>query len=352
VSHPDFQKIVVLCLSPLGDTLFATPAIRALGENFPGARILILASIPAAKILQSNPYGMEIIVCHDQWQFLKNLALVRKGKCDLALGLSQLGSLFTRFCGAPRHHDFFDLDDQPSQPVIQLCLEIVRMVGLKANSTQIEFWLNNEAEIKAEKTIARYFDKLNYRGAPFVAVHCGGHYFSRKRWPIDSFIELIHLLQTKLGIQTVLIGGNEDHENSLLIQEEIPDIINLAGLLKLEETAVLLKKCRLLIGNDSGPLHLGVAVGIPTLGLFGPTAPIQFYPYHPPLHTFIYKALPCSPCYKFGGRLWQQIPRCSRAYCMEAISPEEVIQEVGFKLDRFGTNFSSVWKGCLAGENE
>jgi ADP-heptose:LPS heptosyltransferase len=191
VSHSDFQKIVVLCLSPLGDTLFATPAIRALGENLPGARILILASGSAAKVLQSNPYGMEIAVSHDQWQFLKNLALARKGKYDLALGLSQLGSLFTRFCGATRHRDFFDLNCRLNQPVIQLCLEIIRITGLKTGSTQTEFWLNAEAELNAERKIALYLNKMSYPWSPLVAVHCGGHYFIRKRWPIDNFIELI-----------------------------------------------------------------------------------------------------------------------------------------------------------------
>jgi ADP-heptose:LPS heptosyltransferase len=93
----------------------------------------------------------------------------------------------------------------------------------------------------------------------------------------------------------------------------------------LTETAALLKKCCLFIGNDSGPLHLAAALNVPTIGLFGPTAPRQFYPYKSIKHTFIYKNLPCSPCYRFGGGVWQYFPRCSKAYCMEEITIWELI---------------------------
>ncbi len=336
---PDIKKMIILCLSPLGDTLFATPAIRALGENLPGARAIIIASQSAARILKSNPYGMEIAVCHDQWTFFKHIAALRKENYDIALSLSQLGSFFTRFCGTTLHRDFFDIDNRPNQTVIEMCLQVVSLLNLPLKSRKTEFWMHNTEAVAAESKIIQHLETLNYSGTPLIAIHCGGHYFSRKRWPVVNFIKLIRMLHSKIGMQAVLIGGREDCENSCIIQTEIPQVMNLTGLLKLEETAALLKRCRLLIGNDSGPLHLGAAVGVPTLGLFGPTAPRQFYPYLPPFHHLIYKAMPCSPCYKFGGGLWQQIPKCSRAYCMEAITPEEVAQEVELKYLDCGKSF-------------
>lgn len=318
---------MVLSLSPLGDTLFATPAIRALGENFPKARILILANPPAARVLKSNPYGMEVVVSRDQWEFFRNLAGVRKAKYDLALGLSQLGSLFTRFCGARYSFDFNNAGKRVDLPVIQMCFEIIQNAGCIPGSSQTEFWLHPWEETAAIKTISGFLASMKHSGAPLVAVHSGGHYFIRKRWPLDNFIKLAQYIQAKTKFRVVLIGGREDIENSLTIQKAVPDVINAVGRFKLAETAILLKKCRLYLGNDSGPLHLAAAVGTPTLGLFGPTAPGQFYPYHPPFHTYIHKMFSCSPCYKFGGSLWQQIPKCSRAYCMEAITPEEVFEK-------------------------
>lgn len=319
--------------------MFATPAIRALRENFPRARILILANPPAAKVLKSNPYGMEVIVSRDQWEFLRNLAVVRKAKYDLALSLSQFGSFFTRFCGAAHHYDFYDIDCQVARPVIQMCFDIIRSAGCRPGSSQTEFWMDPWEEAAAVETVAGFLNPMKYGGAPLMAIHCGGHYFIRKRWPLDNFINLTQYIQANTGLQVVLVGGREDIENSLAIQKAVPKVINAVGHFKLAETAVLLKNCLLYLGNDSGPLHLAVAMGAPTLGLFGPTAPSQFYPYHPPFHTFIHKVLSCGPCYKFGGSLWQQIPKCSRAYCMEAITLEEVIQKINELLSVLSTEF-------------
>lgn len=328
----DYQNVVLLCLSPLGDTLFATPAIRALGESLPKARIIILANPPATKILKSNPFGMETITVSDQWSFLKVLSFIRKQEFDLALGLSLLGSLFTHWCGTSCHNDFNDINCPKSQSVVQMCLEIVRTIGLNPNTNETEFWINDLEAMKAVQVVTSLLDDSGCYKAPLVAIHCGGHYFIRKRWPLSYFVQLIQMLQVNFGFRVVLVGGPEDRQNASQIETSIPGVINIAGHLRLTETAVLLQKCQLFIGNDSGPLHLAAALRRPTIGLFGPTSPNQFYPYHSPTHKFLYKGLSCSPCYQFGGSLWQQIPRCSRSYCMEAISPEEVVKEVEYQL--------------------
>lgn len=254
--------------------------------------------------------------------------MIRKAKYDLALGLSQLGSLFTRFCGTPYHYDFFDINYRAEQPVTQMSLDIVRSAGCVPGSFQTEFWMHPWEEAAALENVAKFLCSENYDGSPLIALHSGGHYFTRKRWPLDNYIRLAQYLLVQTGWRVVLIGGREDIENSRTIQKAVPQVINATGRFKLSETAVLLKYCRIYLGNDSGPLHLAAAMGTPTLGLFGPTAPRQFYPYSPPDHTYIAKKLPCSPCYKFGGGFWQQIPKCSRAYCMEAISPEEVLYQL------------------------
>jgi ADP-heptose:LPS heptosyltransferase len=317
----------------MGDTLFATPAIRALRENCSEARIIILASPPAAEVLRFNPFRMKVIVISDNWDLFKMLTLIRKENYDLALSLSKIGSYFTRLCATPYRGDFFSINDRHNRPVVQRCLEVLKAVGLNYTRMRTEFWFGEQ-----DRQIVDHFLKESGYNSnlPLIAIHCGGHYFTRKRWPTENFIRLIKFLKAKAGLQVVLIGGGEDIQNTLAIRSAIPDVITAAGMLKLSQTAALLKRCSLLIGNDSGPLHLGAAVQIPTIGLFGPTDPYQFYPYNPPAHTYIYKALPCSPCYKFGGGPWQYIPRCSKAYCMELITPEEVVKKAVQEV--FGPN--------------
>lgn len=259
----------------------------------------------------------------DKWEFFRIINKIRKEHYDLALSFSQIGSYFTRFCAATYRGDFFSVNNENNQPVVEKCLKVLGAIGLNTVKIETEFWFSDEDR----RAVNLFLKDSGYdQQAPLIAIHCGGHYFTRKRWPTKNFIELIRILKLKTAVQVVLVGGNEDIENSLIIRSAVPGVISAAGILKLSQSAALLKRCRLLIGNDSGPLHLGAAVQVPTLGLFGPTDPLQFYPYNPPVHKFIYKSLSCSPCYKFGGKIWQYIPRCSKAYCMEQITAEEVFR--------------------------
>jgi ADP-heptose:LPS heptosyltransferase len=324
----EHRKIVLFCLSPLGDTLFATPAIRALKENFPGARIVVLASPSASEVLKRNPYQIQVIRCSDQWQFWRTMADIRRDNFDLAVSFTQFGSIFTKLCAADRYGDFYSIDNPRQRPVVQLCLDILGQLGLKTGPARTEFWFDETDRIK----VRAFLEGAGWKGQrPLVAVHCGGHYFPRKRWPAASFASLIQQLR-RLGVKVVLVGGTEDRETADLIGSMVPDALSAVGKLRLTETAALLDQCRLFIGNDSGPLHLAAAVDTPTIGLFGPTAPDQFYPYHPPDHRYIYQRYPCSPCYQFGGGLWQFVPKCSRAYCMEAITVAEVMESVEAQL--------------------
>ncbi len=320
------QQLVILCLSPLGDTIFATPAIRALREKFSKARIVVLASAAAAQVLKYNPWQLEIRVVRDKWELIKRLAQIRKEKFDIALSLSQLGGFFTRFCGTPVWSDFVRAHElislQQNRSVVQMCQDVLRKIDISCDEQQTEF----SYDPHAEQVIELFLRGTSYQnGRRIIAIHAGGHYFVRKRWPLSNFIVIIQRFVYTLGFQVILVGGQEDVEDAFMIKSVVPEVISAVGLLKLGETAALLKKADLFIGNDSGPLHLAAAVHVRTIGLFGPTSPCQFYPYHSPGHIKIYKGLSCSPCYRFGGGIWQYVPRCTKAYCMQAITTDELM---------------------------
>lgn len=327
----------MLCLSPLGDTLFATPAIRAVRQNFPQARIVVLASSIAARVLEGNPLQIEVKVIHDQWELFRSLAEIRKGGYDLAISLSQLGTLFTRYCAARSMADFNSINCSDGLSVVKLCLDVIQAAGMKIITPCTEFWFLDSGRAKATVRVDSLLADYKYDPErPLVAVHCGGHYFIRKRWPLTYFGDLFRILQEQTEAQIVLVGGREDRDIVAQLGVDFPRLLNVVGVLKLEETAELLQRSRLFIGNDSGPLHLAAALQVPTIGLFGPTNPRQFYPYNPPRHTFVYQAISCSPCFKFGGSIWQHLPRCTRSYCMEALSPGVVAREVVRRLQEPG----------------
>ena len=305
--------------------MFATPAIRALRFNLPQARIVILANQPGLEVFKNNPYQIEVLNCTDQWDLFKRLVEIRRRGFDLALGLSQIGSFFTRFCGTPFRNDFYSISGKDNRPVVKICLEVIGQAGLVINTYETEFWTRESEQRKVDLFLKKEKYDLD---KPVLAIHCGGHYFARKRWPLWNFIRLIAAIVGETSYQVILIGGKEDMEDADMIQSIIPQVINTTGRFSLGETAALLRRCSLLIANDSGPLHLGAAIGTPTVGLFGPTTPGQFFPYRQPMHRYIYKNFSCSPCYRFGGGFWQYLPRCSKAYCMEEIGVNEVLELV------------------------
>jgi ADP-heptose:LPS heptosyltransferase len=190
-------------------------------------------------------------------------------------------------------------------------------------SSKTDFWF-----LPHDEQIADRYLEAHGISRPMIALHCGGRHFYRKRWPVERFARLAKSLRNYYECEVVCIGGTEDRETAFAIQSIVPEVKMAAGELSLAQTAALVSKCRLMIGNDSGPLHLSAALDTPTIGLFGPTHLGQFYPYNPELHRFIYKPFSCSPCYCYGGSLFQHVPRCSRAYCMEAITEQDILQEV------------------------
>lgn len=306
-------------------------------QNFPLARIVVLASPVAARVLEGNPFHMEVRVARDQWELFKSLAEIRKNGFDLAISLSQLGTVFTRYCAAKAMADFNSTRYHSDLPVVQLCLDVIQAAGLKITAPHTEFWFRESVRENASARIDSLLAGFHYDPErPLVVLHCGGHYFARKRWPLSYFGRLIRILKSQTGAQIVLAGGREDRDIVNQLGEDLSGVLDLVGELKLEETAVLLQMSRLFIGNDSGPLHLAAALQASTIGLFGPTNPRQFYPYQPPRHTYIYKAISCSPCFKFRGSIWQHLPRCTRSYCMEAIAPEEVAREAVRRLKEPG----------------
>lgn len=278
--------------------------------------------------MKNNPYGMEVVSVNSQWDLIMELSKIRREHYQLALGMSQIGSYWCRLSNAWEWVAFSSFEKEENYSVVQLCLMVLEKALRQMNramssvSIQTEFWVEPEAE----RVVDRFLEESGWVGErPLIAIHCGGRHFIRKRWPMEYFIQLVQALESGLGWRIMVIGGVEDLEIALALLART-NAMSSVGRLTLAQTAVLLQKCQLMIGNDSGPLHLAAALDVKTLGLFGPTAPRQFYPYSGPDHRFIYKHYPCSPCYRFGGSLLQYVPRCSKPYCMEAISVAEVVQ--------------------------
>ena len=127
------------------------------------------------------------------------------------------------------------------------------------------------------------------------------------------------------GLTPVLLGGPGDATQAPAIAAAVPKLVNLVGTLKLDETAAVIATAALLIGVDTGLTHMGSALQVPTVALFGSTRP--YLDAGTARTTILYEALPCAPC--------RRHPTCGGRFdCMRAIEVDAVLQQAHRVMQR------------------
>lgn len=167
----------------------------------------------------------------------------------------------------------------------------------------------------------------------YIAVNVNaGDLCPERRWPRGNFISLVGRLIEKYGPGVVFIGSRSDREyvQGTLDAVGRAQAVNFAGKLSITQLAALLANAKLFISNDSGPLHLAVAMETPTISFFGPETPV-FYGSPDEKHAVFFKNIECSPCINVHDR---KSVRCywSKPKCMEAITVDEVFKVIETKL--------------------
>jgi ADP-heptose:LPS heptosyltransferase len=147
------------------------------------------------------------------------------------------------------------------------------------------------------------------------------------RWMPENFARLADELIECYGVTVGLTGAPNEVEFVESVRRRArhaDEIVTFAGKTTIPQFIALLRQCRVFITNDSGPMHLAAAVGVPTIALFGPDTPTRFGP-RDPMHTIFYKPPWCSPCYNFYEN---KSARCRNAVyqcCLKSITVEEVV---------------------------
>jgi len=177
-------------------------------------------------------------------------------------------------------------------------------------------------EKKADEILVKY----NMLESQFVCLMPGagaswGKSSFRRRWSKDKFTELTQFISNNLGLKVVLLGSPDEKEISDYISLKVPSCINLCGKTDLLLSIALMKKARLLVTNDGGPLHMAAAVGIQTVSIHGPVDS-KVYGAYPPSNRHIIienRSIACRPCYKSF-----KLPPCDHMNCIQEINVETV----------------------------
>ncbi|MGQ9925522.1 MAG: glycosyltransferase family 9 protein [Chloroflexaceae bacterium] len=346
------RRVVVIKPDHLGDLLLATPALQALRAALPEAHIGALVSpwsrrmwqgLPEVDTLGALPFpGFERSAARRRHRLqpylmlLRYAALLRRAGYDAALILRDdhwWGALLALLAGIPRRVGHASplcapllseaLPYDQRQHVTRQALEVVaRLTGVELpthpGTPPLRFAPTLAERAWADAWIATHL-------APdenLVVVHPGTAGVT-KLWPAERWAAVGDALAVRPGARVLLTGGPGEETLVRLVAGAMRyQPLELAGATSIGQLAALFARATLVLGVDSGPLHLAVSQGAPTVHLFGPTDPGRFGPWGDPAHHRVLRAgLACSPCHN--------INRCPRGTagpeCMHAISAEMVL---------------------------
>lgn len=306
------KRILVIKLRAIGDVVLSTAVLPGLREAYPDSEIHFLTETPSLPVVEGNPYIDQVVELsrgrsgrlRESLLFLKQ---VRSAQYDLVFDLfgNPRSALITWVSGAKTRVGFrfrgrsyaYNLCLPPRGDRIhevEFNLDALRALKINVESPRPFFPVSeNDSRI-----IQDWLDKtVEEKNKLLVGIHPWGSW-EAKRWPIACFARLCDWLVTEYGATVVVMWGpGEKHvAESVLSMAEKP--LYLAPQTSLRESAALLKRCQLVIANDSGPMHISAAVETPTVGIFGPTSHKLQGPYGHQHSTATLSGLKCLGCNK------------------------------------------------------
>ncbi len=368
---PQPGRILLVKLADLGDALLTTPAIRALRQTFPEARIDALTTPAGAAIYELVP-DIDRIIRFPKELFDRPTGLIRPWRA------ASIAWLAARLRAS--HYDAVVLFHHLTTPfgtakLRALCLAMGAPVraGLdngrgeflthRANDsgfgarTEWQYYLDVAGAVGAGTTETRPAlaipDSADTSGAkllgdlpteaPVIVIHPSVGWYSQARaWPVNRFADVARRLQNEHQARIVLVGAPDASEAAAAIQATV-DAIDLTGRTSLAELAAVLRRADLVIGADSGVAHLAAAVEAPLLTIFGPSNHDAWRPYGAAVYTtgdeqipnsgalVVRSGIACSPCFYTGFTLGR--PRgCALRTCLDLVSVDEVVRVAGHIL--------------------
>lgn len=353
-------RFLVVKLASLGDLLTATPALRGIRDAHPSAHIAVLTTPSSAGAVRGLDSVDEVIE-FDKFAFdrardavgglpdaLKLARRLRAGRWDALVLLHHLTTNFgvakyaalAKLSGAAtcvgldngRGAGFLNERVRDSgfgaRHEADYWLDVAELVGgVRPKSPRLELAISPADESWAEG------QWWQMGGGEVAMLGPGSGAFSRaRRWSPDHFSRVGAVLQAQRGLKPLVLGGVMAEEETLA--SAIADSIGgQAGVVRAAPSpgalGALLRRCRVVIANDSGPVHIAAAVGTPVVAIFGPTNHRAWgpYPTDDPRHRVVREPLACEPCIHRGHRFGTP-EGCAARTCLAILRPISVLAAV------------------------
>jgi heptosyltransferase-2 len=227
----------------------------------------------------------------------RSISRIRKGKIKRAI------LIYTKL-------NFYD----NIVPIPMRYLETGKLAGLEDDGLGLELFFTKQEEGSAKAKWPNHSSRQ-----PYIIIAPGAGFYT-KRWPIDYQKVLLVKMLKHFPHQLVLVGSDQEKEDFKFLEID-KKIVNLAGKLKLLETAALISKAALVMANDSGIMHMATAVNTPVVAIFGSTVrELGFFPFRGEDHVVEENSVKCRPCSHIGKKY------CPKKHfkCMRDIQPDKV----------------------------
>lgn len=346
---PSYDRILLTRMKFIGDVVLTTPVIRSVRTAFPDAYIAYLGERNAVSLLEQNPHLNEII----PFDFSKPsiveqtrvAVLLRRRSFDLAVDFfgNPRSALLTWLSGARvrvgperktrgRLYTNTVRDDGTPKSAVAFHNQSIAAAGIPPSAERTELFLSSD-----ERREARIY--LQWLGGapapvdpskPIVCLHPGATW-PAKRWLPERFGELADLVRARLGAQVIITAGPADRETTAAVLRHSTASLNVLHALPLRQLAAVLSHCSVVVSNDAGPMHIAAALGVPTIGIFGPGEEDIWFPYAAADgHRALRKDVPCHPC---------RLDVCTREgdgymECMKLLTASEVCAAIERILSR------------------
>lgn len=322
------KRILIIRLAPLGETVLTTPVIRALRQHFREAYITYMVAPTREDLVSANPHLNAVIIYQSSVPKLVYQLIQRK--FDMAVVLQPTFRLvFLTFLARIPIRVGFETNsggkrllhtsvaNNTEQHETQRYLDVIREIGIEIEDDEPEVFV----DVKGKDWCIDFLENHNLKDErPIIGLNPGAG-TSYRRWSPDNFAITADMLIDAYDAHILITTGPHERELALQIKEQMTHSATIIENVTPMQLAALLQQCALYISNDTGPMHLSIAVKTPTVALFGGSNPTQW---GPPWdnHTVIAHQ-GCELMQTLSPKEWDEYADVARNN-LEAIKPEIV----------------------------
>lgn len=302
------MNISALLFRRVGDSLMATPALRAVKKHFADAHLCVITEPQCVRVFEMNPWIDEIhVIKKSPSAFRLARVLRRNGKPDVTMDFlsdprSAVGCLLSRgkirvgfdYRGRSWVYTHTVALQNTQHPVYSAehKLGLARQLGCPDDGLDLDFYLADaDRQFALDTWDERQFPSQTPIAAFFV--HSRRDY---KRWPLSCFAQVIHQIQAEGKCQPLILvtPGDESASTELRARSGL-SARNVVAVQDLGHLSAVIEKCSVLVGNDGGPIHLATAVGTPTVTIFSAGSPEYWTPASSPTHVVFTSTRTATP---------------------------------------------------------